>query len=273
MNSIKNTLKRNAKIRQWYSDLVGKRTARKRTKEGQKIYKRNLNSYMYQYRNLKECHGSFEFNKEYATPCYCDRFAQNGRLDQYFWQDLWAARQIASRKPKEHYDIGSSVGGFIAHLASFRDCIHLIDIRPMDAGIPGVSFVQADATNLNGIDDESIDSLSALCSLEHFGLGRYGDEVSPDSWYKAIRSIVRVVSHGGYAYIAVPIGWEHLEFDAHRVFYASTIVDSFKPMELVEYSCISGDDLCIEKDVPIHKYDECKDYDSLRFGLFCFRKD
>lgn len=128
-----------------------------------------------------------------------------------------------------------------------------------------------DATKLENMEDNSISSISSLCALEHFGLGRYGDEVNPEGCFEAFDAIQRVLKEGGKAYIAVPIGKEHIEFDAHRIFYASTIIDSFSQMDLVEFATVHDLEDYIEYDIDIHKYDE--EYnDGLRFGLFEFVK-
>lgn len=199
-----------------------------------------------------------------------DRFSEAGTISSYFWQDLWAARLIFKRKPLNHYDIGSRVDGFITHLLSFDQEVVQIDIRPLDVNISGYGFVQADATNLNEIEDETIESLSALCSLEHFGLGRYGDPIDPEACFKCIEAIQRVMKKGGYVYISVPIGREHLEFNAHRVFYPQTIVDSFEKMKLIEFSsCYKNE---IDRDIDIHKFDDWDLYGGERFGLFVFEK-
>lgn len=214
---------------------------------------------------------SFALDPFYDYPIYIDRFAQAGSLDAYFWQDLWAAKLVFKLNPGKHYDIGSRVDGFIGHLASFRDNIILIDVRELNGTIPGVSFFQADATNLEEIENDCIESISALCSLEHFGLGRYGEEVDPDAWEKAMKSIARVVKPGGHAFIAVPIGKEHVEFNAHRIFFAQTVIDAFAPLRLVSLSCTDGSASGIEENVPIHKYD-LEDNHGTRFGLFHFVK-
>ncbi|MCI9446059.1 MAG: DUF268 domain-containing protein [Lachnospiraceae bacterium] len=39
------------------------------------------------------------------------------------------------------------------------------------------------------------------------------------------------LKRGGKLYLSVTVGNEHVEFNAHRVFYASTIVDCFDKME------------------------------------------
>ena len=215
---------------------------------------------------------NFKYKRKYKNPQVLDRYMKAGSMDQYFWQDLWAAQLVTKNNPKKHFDIGSRIDGFIAHLASFRDNITLIDIRPLDKKIPNVDFHQDDATNLKNIKSNSIESLSALCSLEHFGLGRYGDPIDPNACFKAFKSIQRVMKKNGNVYIAVPIGKEHVEFDAHRVFYPSTIVNNFNEMELIEFSVINPDCTGIVYNVDIHKYDNDDTKGGFRFGLFNFRK-
>ena len=68
------------------------------------------------------------------------------------------------KHPEQHYDIGSRVDGFISHLLSFRRNINLIDIRPLERNVDGLNFIHSGATSLNNISDNSIESLSALCS-------------------------------------------------------------------------------------------------------------
>lgn len=120
-----------------------------------------------------------------------------GGCGAYYWQDLWAASKIIKRRPEVHYDIGSRIDGFVAHLQAAEQNTVLIDIRKMESKMPFVKFYQADATSLEGITDESVESISALCSLEHFGLGRYGDPIDPGACFKAMKSIQRVVKKVG----------------------------------------------------------------------------
>lgn len=69
-------------------------------------------------------------------------------------------------------------------------------------------------------------------------------------------------------YLSVPIGSERVEFNAHRIFYASTIIECFGDMKLYEFSCCDNEK--IEYCVDIHRYDnEQADY---KMGLFYFIK-
>jgi len=212
---------------------------------------------------------TFDIDSKFDYPILKDKYQSAGHVWSYFWQDLWAASLIHKEFPKEHYDIGSRLDGFIAHVLSFGIPVHMVDIRPFPTEIEGLDTIVADATTMDTFEDDSIESLSALCSLEHFGLGRYGDPVDPEACFKCFANIQRKMKKGGHLYISVPIGKEHVEFNAHRVFYPKTILDSFHEMELVEFSTAYNNSM--EKNADIHKYDE--EYTrGDRFGLFHFVK-
>ena len=44
----------------------------------------------------------------------------------YFFQDLWAAKKIYASGVKEHYDVGSSLEGFLAHVSIFCYVSHIL---------------------------------------------------------------------------------------------------------------------------------------------------
>lgn len=186
----------------------------------------------------------------------------------YFAQDIWAAKKILNASPKEHYDIGSRLDGFISHLLVFRN-VNYIDIRPLPCHITNLNFVQADATHLEGIADASIESLSSLHAIEHFGLGRYGDEIDPDAYIKVIKSIQRVIVPKGHVYISVPVGpKDKLVFNAHRIFAINTILDLFDEMTLRDINIIKGSNAYTEK-ISEKDYENIPDYSC---GLFEFEK-
>ena len=171
--------------------------------------------------------------------CLNDWDDSAGSLGYYFFQDLWAAKKIFNKKPSQHFDIGSRVDGFIANVLTFMP-VTMIDIRPLPDKIENLKFIQADATNLENISDNSIESLSSLCAPEHFGLGRYGDPVDAEACFKALKAMQRVLKIDGTLYIAVPVGEENgVAFNAHRIFKPEFILDILNELKPVDFSVIS----------------------------------
>ncbi|MGE0325253.1 MAG: DUF268 domain-containing protein [Polyangiaceae bacterium] len=151
---------------------------------------------------------------------------------QYFFQDLWAARRVFAARPARHVDVGSRIDGFVTHLLTFMQ-VEVVDIRPLTSTVDGLTFIQADATSLSGIESGSVPSLSSLHAVEHFGLGRYGDPISPEGWRQGMGALARVLAPQGRLYFSVPVGRERLRFNAQRVFDPRRVVDTFGELEFV----------------------------------------
>jgi hypothetical protein len=168
--------------------------------------------------------------KEYEWPLFNypilqDRSAESASLGEYFWQDILVAKEIMKQAPNRHIDVGSRIDGFIAHLACVRK-VEVLDIRPLTVQIDNLKFTQWDITQPNTELTGVADCVSCLHTLEHIGLGRYGDKLDPNGWRKGLRSLVDLVAPGGGLWLSVPIGRQRVEFNAHRVFDPATIIRS-----------------------------------------------
>lgn len=210
-------------------------------------------------------------------PMILDRYMSDGNLDKhYFLQDIYVASKIIEMQPEDHYDVGSRVDGFVAHLLSaLKGKITIIDIRPLLVSVEGLSFIQADATNLDNIEDASLKSLSSLHAVEHFGLGRYGDPINPESCFTAMKSMQRVLAPEGLLYFSVPIGKEDaVYFNSHRMFKPRTILDTFDEMDLLEFSYINNYEVhtlngSMAQNSILNDMVQIENYDC---GIFIFRK-
>lgn len=60
------------------------------------------------------------------------------------------------------------------------------------------------------------DTVVAISSLDHDGLGRYGDPLNPDGDLASMSKIARMVKPGGYMFITVPIGSDMVVFNLLR---------------------------------------------------------
>jgi hypothetical protein len=121
---------------------------------------------------VRQCGSSVQFafseNNQLKFLKECLEPAAN--IEDDFFEDLWAAREIYRSKVKHVYDIGSRTNSFIAHLLAMEVRVTMLDIRPFDCHIEGIDYIRTDAMDMSNIPDNSIETLTALCSLEHFGL-------------------------------------------------------------------------------------------------------
>jgi hypothetical protein len=210
---------------------------------------------------------SFRLSFRDAFPILTDMSSSAGTATgHYFHQDLWAARKIFKERPSYHYDIGSRTDGFIAHLLVFMP-VTVIDIRPLESDIAGLTFFKDDASELAHFPDNSIPSLSTLHVAEHFGLGRYTDPIDPQACFKFMASLQRVLSPEGKLYFSVPVGRERVEFNAHRVFAPQTILNAFSGLELMSFSYVGDDQRLYENVHPLDMPDS-----EMACGLFEFTK-
>ena len=191
---------------------------------------------LYTYHSFRDSVFPLRYSDLY--PCLSDHSASaGGTLGHYFHQDLWASRKIYQARPKQHIDVGSRVDGFVASILTFMP-ITLIDIRPLTSFSAGLTFVHADATTLDMVADASVESLSSLHAVEHFGLGRYGDPIDPTAPFKAMQAMARVIQPGGRLYFSVPIGRQRLQFNGQRVFSPLRVLGYLQPLKLVSFAAV-----------------------------------
>lgn len=162
----------------------------------------------------------------------------------YFYQDTWAFEKIIGRSPKQHIDIGSH-HKFVAFLSKIVP-VTMVDIRPLSLSLESLKFKEGSILSLP-FEDESINSLSSLCVVEHIGLGRYGDPLDPDGSKKAVSELARVLAPGGYLYLSVPVGNQNITaFNAGRIFTIESLKDMLLPLIIVDSSFIVGRSLSKE---------------------------
>lgn len=221
---------------------------------------------LWNYISIQPSDSSFKIQLRHLQPYLVDRYDESGVASgAYFHQDLWAARKIFVANPDRHWDVGSRIDGFIAHLLSFRS-VNVIDIRVLESQIQGLEFHQGDVTSLK-FPDNSISSLSCLHAMEHVGLGRYGDPINPMGYMEGMLQLQRVLAPGGKLYFSVPIGIERVEFNGQRVFNPKTIIDVFSELKLIEFAAVNESGNLID---PAEWQDYCSC--SCACGLFCFEK-
>jgi ubiquinone/menaquinone biosynthesis C-methylase UbiE len=116
--------------------------------------------------------------------------------------------------------------------------VDFYDYRPADLQLSNLNSLKGDLLNLP-FESESIDSLSCMHTIEHIGLGRYGDTIDPEADLKAMAELRRVMTKNGSLIFVTPIGKEaKIEFNAHRIYTYDQILSYFPDFMLKEFSLI-----------------------------------
>lgn len=194
---------------------------------------------------LRYCISFVNFNKEIKKsgqrprysfyPCLKDYTTTTAFDRHYIYHTAWAARKVKEINPPFHVDISSSL--YFSSILSAFIPVRFYDFRPADLKLSGLTSKHANLTNLH-FKSNSIKSLSCMHTVEHVGLGRYGDPIDPEGDLKAINELKRVLSKGGDLLFVVPIGKPKIVFNAHRIYSKGQILKYFTGLELKEFVLI-----------------------------------
>ena len=169
-------------------------------------------------------------------PILDEKTVETGYDRHYVYHTAWAARCLAETKPVKHIDISSSL--YFSALCSAFVPIEFYDFRPADLILSNLDCKKGDLTKLH-FPNNSVASLSCMHTIEHIGLGRYGDELDPQGDVKAMAELERVLAPGGNLFFVVPVGRPRIMFNAHRIYGKDQIVNHFAGLRLVKFTLIS----------------------------------
>jgi len=199
--------------------------------------------FLSQYKSLSEqegtTHARFRLSSDLFYPCLNDVTQETAFDRHYVYHPAWAMRIVASINPGRHVDISSTL-----HFCTMLSTIvptDFYDYRPANLVLDNLTSSFADLTDLP-FPADSVPSLSCMHTVEHIGLGRYGDVLDYDGDLKAIAELKRVVSPGGSLLFVVPLGRESVIcFNAHRIYDKQQVLTLFSDMELVDFTLIPED--------------------------------
>jgi len=144
----------------------------------------------------------------------------------------FAASCIKDFNPISILDIGSYRHFILGLLANYD--VTTIDIRKRESMLINETILTTDSKELE-IPSDTFDAIVSLCSLEHFGLGRYGDDFDIDADIKTFDEMRRVLKPGGKLIFSTTItrSAPSIAFNRHRI-YNKKMIDNFvKDMEMI----------------------------------------
>ena len=145
----------------------------------------------------------------------------------------FAARNLSKKNLTSILDIGSYRHFVLGLIAGYK--VTTLDIRKMNSSLDNETILVSDAKKID-IPSNSFDAVVSLCALEHFGLGRYGDEFDLDADKKAFNEMVRVLKPNGILIFTTTITRTapSIAFNAHRIYDYEMIRALCEGLELGE---------------------------------------
>jgi len=188
----------------------------------------------------KQTSKRFSLEKTDFIPCLNDNTLQTGFDRHYIYHPAWAARIIKNNNPAKHIDVSSTLH-FCSLLSVFLP-VEFYDYRPAKLILQNLKSLPGDLMKLP-FESNTVHSISSMHTVEHVGLGRYGDPMDYDGDIKAVNELKRVLAPGGTLLFVVPIGAANIiHFNAHRVYNKQHVLELFSDLNLEEFTLIPEDE-------------------------------
>jgi SAM-dependent methyltransferase len=187
-------------------------------------------------KELKKSGRRFDISYTHLRPVFFENTKETKFDRVYLYHVAWAVRCVKEINPARHVDVGSSLN-FCTTLSAFIPT-DFYDYRPAAVVLSGLGSYKGDLLNLP-FKDNQLQSVSCLHTLEHVGLGRYGDPIDASGDLKAIKELSRVTAQGGVLLVVVPTGREsRVEFNGHRIYSYNDFTSYFPGFTLKIFSYI-----------------------------------
>lgn len=155
-------------------------------------------------------------------------------------------------------NVGSYTQYIIGLLANYR--VTSLDVRPRLEFMNTETVITKDIKDVD-LPDSSFDAIISLSSIEHFGLGRYGDEIDLEADKKAFEQFKRLLKPGGLLFFTttIKLGEPEICFNAHKTYQYGNIQEMCSGLQMVQEMFIDKSELefCDVKEIT----DKSKEWD------------
>jgi len=165
------------------------------------------------------------------------RLSFEARLIEYDF----AHKNITGEAGQRILDVGCCGSKLPVELAKKGHEVYGIDVGSYpDQG--AFTFIQGDITHMP-FDDEFFDVVMTISTIEHVGLGRYGDPIAPDGDKEAMHEIERVLKPGGQLIMTIPCGQDTICYSKtniplSRVYSPESLVRLLSGFQVMECAYI-----------------------------------
>ena len=128
---------------------------------------------------------------------------------------MYKAVETIDLKNKKGLVIGSTEPCYeslaIAHGAE----VTLVEYQKITVEYPGFATLTEKEFQK---ETKAFDFAISISSVEHSGLGRYGDPLDPDGDLKSMSILYNRLKVGAHLFLSVPVGEDKIEWNTHRVY-------------------------------------------------------
>ncbi|KAI1715882.1 hypothetical protein Ddc_10801 [Ditylenchus destructor] len=143
----------------------------------------------------------------------------------------------------KYHEIAGKVGAVIGSMTPWVEVLcllngakHLftVDYQKVNVDHPNISFIQAlDFVKGRDAYMNTFDFAMSFSSIEHSGLGRYGDPLDPVGDLREMEKVRCILKPGGLFYLGLPFGLDTTGFNCHRLYGRIRLAMLFAGFELI----------------------------------------
>lgn len=150
------------------------------------------------------------------------------RENDFVMQSVQQIKQTNGPKAKRVMDIGSSSSLLPLRMARLGYEVIAVDIRPYPFHHRNLKFICANVTDPSfGLDLSPIDIVTCISTLEHIGLGHYGDKMAQEGDRLTLAAIHRILKPGGSLLVTFPFIGSFSQDNFQRIYDPESVTRLF----------------------------------------------
>lgn len=141
----------------------------------------------------------------------------NRRVSHYPETDKWFYEALDKHniEQKQYLIIGSEDPYYEGIAISRRATVTMVEYQRVTSSHPFLTTMTVEEFEQ---EDYQYDGAISISSVEHSGLGRYGDPLDPDGDLKSMEFLHKKLKKGALLFLSVPIGKDQILWNIHRVY-------------------------------------------------------
>ncbi|KAI1709432.1 hypothetical protein DdX_11219 [Ditylenchus destructor] len=140
-------------------------------------------------------------------------------------------------------------------LANGAESLITVDYQKLHITHPQIAFIHAmDVVKNREVYNDKFDFIVSFSSIEHSGLGRYGDPIDPFGDIKEMQKIRCMLKPGGLFFLGLPVGQDNVGWNCHRTYGRIRLAMMTAGFEVVDIFYMDEEPINLELDMLYKEY-------------------